>query len=631
MSRVSILEQLRADKRKTALEFDYGKLWAPPIMSLFTPMDIEELRRIATSVRYAGNIAKKYDMIDAVMRKRGFRRAHCGTNRVVYRFLEDASFVAKVAVDSVGMTDSPAEYRNQAYFQPFCCRIFEVDPSGVIAFIERVNPISSIEEFMSVKDDIFNMMITKIIGKYIVDDLGTKAFMNFGIRMNSNGTAFGPVIIDFPYAYELDGAKLICHHKTINQLTGQLEPCGGEIDYDAGFNRLICNRCNREYRAMDLAKESNDDVRFEYTDADKAFAKKIKYMLRARIIDDGKTIYDSGRSSNRIVSKEELEDMSTMQLPTGEFEVEKTYKKKKQNMQQVRQKYYTDLQVQYYNNLASKGVVNPVVNTEVEEEEVDIEINRTSGSADTYNTESSEELMYDAYRKPEDSKTLEILGTVRDGCIELEAEIDVLEGKAFPELENKKPKKTTTKKTTAKKTKKTEPKVEEEPKKEEENVDATIVAEENLPTQVVSDEVVEAMVNEVKAANNTDANNEVVSAIVNPEADAIPENSPFIRPYSDPRNSVHYNPIKDEINGTPVVNLGGINESATEELDNGGNDTINDIILGAINEARETDNKMTDEEFDAIINEEDTKYPKQKAKKSKTKKPKAKDETIEEY
>ena len=215
MSRVSILEQLTAPKKKTALDFHYEDLWAPPIMSLFTPQDIQELVRIATSLRYAGNIARKYDMIDAVMKRRGFRRAHCGTNRVVYNFLEDDRFVAKVAVDRVGMEDSPAEYRNQAYFQPFCCKIFEVDPSGVISFIERVNPISSIEEFMSVKDDIFNMMVTKIIGKYIVDDLGTKAFMNFGIRMNANGTAFGPVVIDFPYAYELDGAKLRCVHKIV--------------------------------------------------------------------------------------------------------------------------------------------------------------------------------------------------------------------------------------------------------------------------------------------------------------------------------------------------------------------------------------------------------------------------------
>ena len=153
MSRVSLLEQLTV-KRKSAFEFDFEKLWAPPIMTLFTPNDIQELIRIATSVRYNGNINKKYELIDAVMKRRGFIKAHSGTNRVVYNFLESSAFVAKVALDKVGMTDSPAEFINQQYFQPFCCKIFEVDPSGVIAFVERVNPISSIEEFASIADDI---------------------------------------------------------------------------------------------------------------------------------------------------------------------------------------------------------------------------------------------------------------------------------------------------------------------------------------------------------------------------------------------------------------------------------------------------------------------------------------------
>ena len=253
MSRVSLLEQLKVE-RKSALEFEFEKLWAPPIMSLFTPADIQELIRIATSIRYNGNINKKYELIDAVMRRRGFRRAHCGTNRVVYNFLESSAFVAKVAIDKVGMIDSPAEYINQQYFQPFCCKIFEVDPSGVIAFVERVNPISSIEEFMSVADDVFNMMVTKIIGKYVVDDLGTNTFMNFGVRQNSNGYTFGPVIIDFPYVYELDGAKLKCQTEVLNKNTGQTEICNGDIDYKPGFNGLICTKCGRTYRARDLAK-----------------------------------------------------------------------------------------------------------------------------------------------------------------------------------------------------------------------------------------------------------------------------------------------------------------------------------------------------------------------------------------
>lgn len=354
MSRSSLIEQLTI-KRKSALEFEYDQLWAPPIMSIFTPQDIQELIKIATSIRYNGNINKKYELIDAIMKRRGFRKAHCGTNRVVYNFLESPAFVAKVAVDKVGMKDSPAEYINQRYFQPFCCKIFEVDPSGVLAFVERVNPISSIEEFISIADDVFNMMVTKIIGKYVVDDLGTDTYMNFGVRQNSNGYTFGPVIIDFPYVYELDGAKLKCQTPLLNSFTGMMEPCGGDIDYDAGFNHLICTKCGREYKAMDLAKDTTD-IKFEYDSEDKEILKKIKHRVRTRLVDNGKVIIDSGRSTSQYISKEEFEIMNTNNnIPIGEMEVGKVIRKKNANSRETRDRIYTALQKQYYSELAKKN------------------------------------------------------------------------------------------------------------------------------------------------------------------------------------------------------------------------------------------------------------------------------------
>ena len=189
MSRVDIIDKLYASKKKSALEFNYDNLRAPYINMLFTPQDIQELYRIATSIKLNGKIEEKYRLIDAVMNRRGFKFYIRGTNRAVYRFLEDPSFVAKAALDKVGLGDSVAEYKNQEFLKPFCCKIFEVDPSGVIAFVERVNPITSLDEFLSVADDIFNMMVTKIIGKYIMDDVGTTKFMNYGIRIRSDGCA----------------------------------------------------------------------------------------------------------------------------------------------------------------------------------------------------------------------------------------------------------------------------------------------------------------------------------------------------------------------------------------------------------------------------------------------------------
>lgn len=345
MSRVSLIEQLYA-KRKSALEFNYDDLWAPPIRSIFTQEDINELYRIATSLRYNGNIEKKYELIDNVMRSRGFRRAHCGTNRVVYNFLEIPTFVAKVALDKVGLKDSPAEFKNQEYFKPFCCKIFEVDPSGVIAFVERVNPITSLEEFISVSDDIFNMMVTKIIGKYVVDDLGTEKFMNYGLRQSANGYTFGPVIIDFPYAYELDGGKLICQ-RPIETPMGEI-PCGGEIDYDAGFNHLVCTKCGKRYEALDLKKNDKNIIIMYGNEKEGDLI-----SMRAQIIADGKVIADSGLSSKNHITKEQYESIPSMYSNSNHEDrpVGKNIRKKYKRLKDYRNDYHTSLQVEQYNRM----------------------------------------------------------------------------------------------------------------------------------------------------------------------------------------------------------------------------------------------------------------------------------------
>ena len=73
--------------------------------------------------------------------------------------------------------------------------------------------------------------------------------MNWGVRRG----AF-PVLLDYPYVYKLDGAKLICNKPDPYSETGY---CGGDIDYDDGFNHLFCTKCGKNYFASDL-KERQD-------------------------------------------------------------------------------------------------------------------------------------------------------------------------------------------------------------------------------------------------------------------------------------------------------------------------------------------------------------------------------------
>ena len=63
---------------------------------------------------------------------------------------------------------------------------------------------------------------------------------------------YGPVLLDYPFIYKLDGNKLFCNK--VDPATN--EPCNGEIDYDVGFNHLVCTRCGKIYLATDLKDDS---------------------------------------------------------------------------------------------------------------------------------------------------------------------------------------------------------------------------------------------------------------------------------------------------------------------------------------------------------------------------------------
>lgn len=248
MSRIELLELLYSDS-KSASEFSFDNLHARPLLSLLTTRDIDELRKIATSIRLSSKPEQKYKLIDNILTPRGFKLLSSGTNRVVYKYLEDQSIVIKVAIDKVGMGDSPREYYNQFLLQPFVTKVFEVSPCGTVGLFERVSPITSREEYLTVIDDVYSMLTSQIIGKFVAEDIGSKYFQNIGIR-----SGFGVVLLDFPYVYELDGNKLYCNKPDLITKI----PCGGEIDYDNGLNNLICTKCGKRYYARELSSMVNE-------------------------------------------------------------------------------------------------------------------------------------------------------------------------------------------------------------------------------------------------------------------------------------------------------------------------------------------------------------------------------------
>ena len=250
-SREYIIERLKGQK-KTIDEFNYDMLDAPPLAYFFQPYEIDRLHRIATSLKLQSNPQERYRLIDEIMKGKGMLKLGSGTNRLVYLHPEFPDIIFKIAADNVALGDNPAEYKNQFLLKPFVAKTFEISPCGTVAISERVNPVQSREEFISVADDIFEVITEFLIGKYVLADIGEKFFMNWGVRKG-----FGPVLLDYPYLYELDGDKLYCCRP---EPTSPKGVCDGLIDYDAGFNKLVCTKCGAIYKAAELKKHIEQKI-----------------------------------------------------------------------------------------------------------------------------------------------------------------------------------------------------------------------------------------------------------------------------------------------------------------------------------------------------------------------------------
>ena len=260
----------------TSLGEYFDTLQAPPLYSILTDYDIAEIRKIVVSVRLAGNVHRRLFGINEILAKRGLVKLAGGTNRVVYSHPMYPNIVIKIALDRVGMKDNPSEYYVQNLLKPFCTKIFEITEDGLIAVAEKVERVRNIKEYTEMSDDIYSLYLYFVKEKGLVmEDIGVKFFMNWG-----NRPMFGPVILDFPYCYEIDPKKLHC--KNVDEY-GRI--CNGEIDYDDCFNFLVCKRCGKIHRALEISKG-----RFEEAIADSKLMRNLGGLKMEIKITRGNTV-----------------------------------------------------------------------------------------------------------------------------------------------------------------------------------------------------------------------------------------------------------------------------------------------------------------------------------------------------
>ena len=220
-----------------------------PLSYYLTNQDISCLYKYAMSPSLNCNVKEKYRLIGELMKNRGFELLGGGTNRRAYRCTFE-NLVIKVATDQVGFTSNLREYPNQNVLKPFCTKIFCTDYSGTVSLSEQFIPFKTIEEFQKYSQDIFDILYYKLRSCNIgMEDVGTRSFKNWGYR---NG--YGPGLLDFPTMYVLDPLRKFCPSITDGHI------CGGPLDYDEGFNVIVCGECGKTHFASTLAKKDGDDI-----------------------------------------------------------------------------------------------------------------------------------------------------------------------------------------------------------------------------------------------------------------------------------------------------------------------------------------------------------------------------------
>lgn len=266
----------------------------------------DELKLINSIIKHPKDKSfnKKFQKLDAILKPKGFKRHGTGTNRVVYEPINGEPFVIKIALDRAGSKNNPDEILNQKYLKPFVAKCFDISADGNVGVFEKVYPIENLYQFWSVRESIYKIM-EKLIGRFIIDDFGTKAFKNWGIRQG-----FGPVLLDYADMYILDPTAVYCN--TPLEL-GKEALCHGEIDYDEGMNNLICTKCGSKHKAAEFRGKEKISIYNSRRNIDMGF--------KCTIIRDGEKIFEVDNGVYTVCNKNREQVVS----PVNNIKVTRTF------------------------------------------------------------------------------------------------------------------------------------------------------------------------------------------------------------------------------------------------------------------------------------------------------------------
>lgn len=212
------------------------------ILSEFNPMVIDALSKfVKGNVEITDNNLRA-DFIMKLLRPCGFREVGCGTNRIVVSTENKPGYVFKIALDKQGIIDNNLEMELSPKLFPYVTTTY--DNIGIIAAAEHVQVMNR-ALFNAHWGTVRNILFT-IAQKYILNDVGPKSFMNWGIRDDNN-----VVILDYAYLTRITPQmNFRCKAKDI----GDPCKCGGLLKYNNDFTEFECVKCGAKFAIGDIAK-----------------------------------------------------------------------------------------------------------------------------------------------------------------------------------------------------------------------------------------------------------------------------------------------------------------------------------------------------------------------------------------
>lgn len=283
------------------LERAFDDLQGPMVEDLFDAETIKSIKLVVTNPKIKF-FKDKFRILAGILNPLGYILAHAGTNRVVFQPQFDDSFVVKIGLDIAGRTNNPNEIVNQKYLKPFVCKCFDTTDDGVIGTFERVVPIENLYQLWSVREDIFDIMraITK---RFIIDDFGTEAFKNWGVRKG-----FGPVLLDYADMYILDKDTAYCR-KPIDWHSTAV--CGGELGYTPGYNKIMCKKCG----GIGKAKQYKGKEKLSVYVPSRGIDMGIKCVIKV----GGKTVFSTEEGFTNQINKTKEEFVAPHEVVLNDY------------------------------------------------------------------------------------------------------------------------------------------------------------------------------------------------------------------------------------------------------------------------------------------------------------------------